>query len=183
MARDPKHDILFEPIQIGPKTMKNRFYQMPHCNGFGIGEADEPGRTSAATKAEGGYGRVLHGVLLRSPRSPTTRTASRRASGTTTTSGTCPLMCDMLHEHDALAGVRALVRRPARAVHGDALRPARPLADRERLRAPHVLHRDGQGRHPRRPADCTSTPRSAPARPASTSSTSTARTPTCRSSS
>src|SRR5207253_519855 len=35
MARDPKYDILFEPIQLGPKTMKNRFYQIPHCNGFG----------------------------------------------------------------------------------------------------------------------------------------------------
>ena len=34
MARDPKHDILFEPIRIGPKVMKNRFYQVPHCNGF-----------------------------------------------------------------------------------------------------------------------------------------------------
>ena len=29
MARDPKYDILFEPIRIGPKTMKNRFYQAP----------------------------------------------------------------------------------------------------------------------------------------------------------
>ncbi len=35
MARNPKHDVLFEPIEIGPKTMKNRFYQIPHCNGFG----------------------------------------------------------------------------------------------------------------------------------------------------
>ncbi|MBV9169014.1 MAG: hypothetical protein JOZ81_02870 [Chloroflexi bacterium] len=35
MARDPKFDILFEPIQIGPKRMKNRFYQAPHCTGHG----------------------------------------------------------------------------------------------------------------------------------------------------
>ena len=46
MARDPKHDILFEPIQIGPKTMKNRFYQIPHCNGFGS-EKPSARRTSA----------------------------------------------------------------------------------------------------------------------------------------
>ena len=32
MPRDPRYDILFEPIQLGPKTMKNRFYQVPHCN-------------------------------------------------------------------------------------------------------------------------------------------------------
>ena len=35
VARDPKYDILFEPIQIGPKTLKNRFYQVPHCIGAG----------------------------------------------------------------------------------------------------------------------------------------------------
>ena len=29
------YDILFEPIKIGPVTAPNRFYQVPHCNGFG----------------------------------------------------------------------------------------------------------------------------------------------------
>jgi dimethylamine/trimethylamine dehydrogenase len=33
MPRDPKYDCLFEPIKIGSKTMKNRFYQVPHCTG------------------------------------------------------------------------------------------------------------------------------------------------------
>jgi dimethylamine/trimethylamine dehydrogenase len=35
MTRDPRYDILFEPVQIGPVTAKNRFYQVPHCNGQG----------------------------------------------------------------------------------------------------------------------------------------------------
>ena len=35
MPRDPRHDILFKPVQIGPKTAKNRFYQVPHCNAMG----------------------------------------------------------------------------------------------------------------------------------------------------
>ena len=35
MARDPRYDILFEPVAIGPKLAKNRFYQVPHCNGAG----------------------------------------------------------------------------------------------------------------------------------------------------
>ena len=35
MARDPRYDILFEPIKIGPVTTPNRFYQVPHCNGMG----------------------------------------------------------------------------------------------------------------------------------------------------
>ncbi len=29
MTRDPRYDILFEPVRIGPKTAKNRFYQVP----------------------------------------------------------------------------------------------------------------------------------------------------------
>ena len=33
--RDPRYDILFEPVQIGPVTARNRFYQVPHCNGMG----------------------------------------------------------------------------------------------------------------------------------------------------
>ena len=40
MPRDPKYDPLFEPIKLGPKTMKNRFYQTPQCNGAG---SDQPG--------------------------------------------------------------------------------------------------------------------------------------------
>ena len=35
MTRDPRYDILFEPVQIGPVRAKNRFYQVPHCNGQG----------------------------------------------------------------------------------------------------------------------------------------------------
>ncbi len=33
--RDPRYDILFEPVSIGPVTARNRFYQVPHCNGMG----------------------------------------------------------------------------------------------------------------------------------------------------
>ena len=35
MARDPRYDILFEEVKIGPKVARNRFYQTPHCNGAG----------------------------------------------------------------------------------------------------------------------------------------------------
>jgi dimethylamine/trimethylamine dehydrogenase len=54
---DPRHAVLFEPIQIGPKTLPNRFYQVPHASGFGVAEP----RTQAAfrgIKAEGGWGGV-----------------------------------------------------------------------------------------------------------------------------
>ena len=54
---DPRHAILFEPVRIGPKTLPNRFYQVPHASGFG---SVQP-RTQAAfraIKAEGGWGGV-----------------------------------------------------------------------------------------------------------------------------
>lgn len=35
MTRDPRYDVLFEPVRIGPKVARNRFYQVPHCNGMG----------------------------------------------------------------------------------------------------------------------------------------------------
>ena len=35
MSRDSRYDILFEPVKIGPVTSPNRFYQVPHCTGFG----------------------------------------------------------------------------------------------------------------------------------------------------
>ena len=35
MARDPRYDILFEPVQIGSVTACNLFHQVPHCNGMG----------------------------------------------------------------------------------------------------------------------------------------------------
>ncbi len=57
MARDPRYDILFEPVRIGPVTSKNRFYQVPHCSGMGSGLP----QTLAAMrgmKAEGGWGVV-----------------------------------------------------------------------------------------------------------------------------
>lgn len=55
--RDPRYDILFEPIRIGPVTTKNRFYQVPHCNGMGYRDATALA-TMRAVKAEGGWGVV-----------------------------------------------------------------------------------------------------------------------------
>jgi dimethylamine/trimethylamine dehydrogenase len=30
MPRESRHDVLFEPVAIGPVTTRNRFYQVPH---------------------------------------------------------------------------------------------------------------------------------------------------------
>ena len=56
--RPPHYDILFEPVRIGSKTAKNRFYQVPHCNGGGY---RDPSAVSEMrrTKAEGGWGVIF----------------------------------------------------------------------------------------------------------------------------
>lgn len=56
--RDPRYDILFQPQKIGPLTAKNRFYQVPHCNGAGY---RDPSAAAAmrGIKAEGGWGVIF----------------------------------------------------------------------------------------------------------------------------
>jgi dimethylamine/trimethylamine dehydrogenase len=56
--RDPRHDILFTPLRIGPKTAKNRFYQVPHCNGGGYRDPSAVVEMRR-TKAEGGWGVIF----------------------------------------------------------------------------------------------------------------------------
>ena len=53
--RNPRYDILFEPVRIGPLTAKNRFWQVPHCSGMGY---RYPNAEAAmrGVKAEGGWG-------------------------------------------------------------------------------------------------------------------------------
>jgi dimethylamine/trimethylamine dehydrogenase len=57
VSREPGYDVLFEPVRIGPVTTKNRFFQVPHCNGMGRAY---PSSMAAmrAVKAEGGWGVV-----------------------------------------------------------------------------------------------------------------------------
>ena len=57
-TRDPRHDILFTPMQIGPKLAKNRFYQVPHCNGGGYRDPSAVVEMRR-TKAEGGWGVIF----------------------------------------------------------------------------------------------------------------------------
>ena len=54
---DPRHAVLFEPLPIGPKTLPNPFYQVPHASGFGV-ERPRSQAAFRAVKAEGGWGAV-----------------------------------------------------------------------------------------------------------------------------
>ena len=56
--RDPRYDILFERVAIGPVTAKNRFYQVPHCNGGGYRDPSAAAEMRGV-KAEGGWGVIF----------------------------------------------------------------------------------------------------------------------------
>lgn len=53
---NPYH-VLFESVRIGPVVAPNRFYQVPHCNGFGH-RMPQGMATMRGIKAEGGWGVV-----------------------------------------------------------------------------------------------------------------------------
>jgi dimethylamine/trimethylamine dehydrogenase len=101
MARDPKYDILFEPIRIGPKTMKNRFYQIPHCNGFG---SEKPLSQAffRSMKAEGGYGACCTEYCSISPESDDCHRVSARLWDDDDVKN-LSVMTEMLHGYGALA--------------------------------------------------------------------------------
>lgn len=51
------YNVLFETVRIGPVVAPNRFYQVPHCNGFGY-RMPQALATMRGIKAEGGWGVV-----------------------------------------------------------------------------------------------------------------------------
>ena len=63
MSRPATHDILFEPVRIGPVTAPNRFWNAPHANGMGY---TWPRHDAAyrGTRAEGGWGVVATGECM-----------------------------------------------------------------------------------------------------------------------
>ena len=103
MPRDPRHDILFEPVAIGPKVLRNRFYQVPHCTGFGT---DKPGTQARhrAVKAEGGWAAVCTEYAPVSPDSDEQPYASATIWDDEDAHN-LSLMVDEVHAHGALAGI------------------------------------------------------------------------------
>ena len=53
-SREPRFDVLFEPVRIGPVTARNRFFQVPHCNGMGHRDPTAHA-VMRGVKAEGGW--------------------------------------------------------------------------------------------------------------------------------
>src|SRR5687768_11532173 len=100
---DPNHEILFEPVRIGPKTLRNRFYQVPHCSGFGTAKP----WTQAAhrgVKAEGGWAAVSTEYAPFSPESDEAPLIAARFWDEDDMRA-LRLMTDAAHAHGALAGL------------------------------------------------------------------------------
>jgi dimethylamine/trimethylamine dehydrogenase len=68
MARNPRYDILFEPVRIGPVTAPNRFYAVPHAAGM-TNSMPHMRAAFRETKAEGGWGVVCTGYVSIDPSS------------------------------------------------------------------------------------------------------------------
>jgi dimethylamine/trimethylamine dehydrogenase len=120
VPRDPKHDILFEPVRIGPKTLRNRFYQVPHCTGFG---AEKPGSQARfrGMKAEGGWAAVNTEEALISSDTDYWPVVSTRVWDEDDLRNLA-LMCDEAHKHGSLAGIELTHG----GVHADGRESRRP---------------------------------------------------------
>ncbi|MCP4937050.1 MAG: NADH:flavin oxidoreductase, partial [bacterium] len=104
MTRDPRYDILFEPVKIGPVTAKNRFYQVPHCNGMGFNWPQTHASMRAA-KAEGGWAVICTEECMIHPTSDYSPEPQARLWDDYDVK-CLELMVDAVHKHGALAGVQ-----------------------------------------------------------------------------
>jgi dimethylamine/trimethylamine dehydrogenase len=102
-ARERPYDILFEPVQLGPVRAKNRFFQVPHCNGMGY---RDPTAQAAMrkVKAEGGWAVVCTEQVEIHPSSDITPYIELRLWD----DGDLPALAriaDAIHDGGALAGI------------------------------------------------------------------------------
>jgi dimethylamine/trimethylamine dehydrogenase len=102
--RDPRYDVLFDTVRIGPVTARNRFFQVPHCNGMGY---RDPSALAAmrGIKAQGGWAVVateeteIHHSSEISPSIEGRIWDDRDIPAHT-------LVTDAIHEHGALAAIQ-----------------------------------------------------------------------------
>ena len=101
--RDPRFDVLFEPVKIGPVTAPNRFYCVPHASGM----TNTMPRMRAAlrgTKAEGGWGVVCTGYVSVHPSSDDSPLPYATLWDDNDIKSHA-MMTDAVHAHGALAGI------------------------------------------------------------------------------
>ena len=137
MARHSRYDILFEPVKIGPVTAKNRFFQVPHCNGMGRSFPSSMAEMRR-TKAEGGWAVVCTEEIEIHPSGDHSPWAGGRLWDDTDIP-VLAKMCDGIHEFGSLAGAElnhAGQMSPNRYSRSVPLSPSHiPVASHEPLQA------------------------------------------------
>jgi dimethylamine/trimethylamine dehydrogenase len=102
-ARPSRYDVLFEPVQLGPVTARNRFFQVPHCNGMGHRDPTAHA-VMRGVKAEGGWAVVCTEEVEIHPSSD----VSGFVEGRLWDDDDIPAherLVECVHEHGALAGI------------------------------------------------------------------------------
>jgi dimethylamine/trimethylamine dehydrogenase len=124
MSRDPRYDILFEPVKIGPVTAKNRFFQVAHCNGMGWTQPQALAELRGI-KAEGGWSVVTTEEVEIHPSGD----CEPYHEGRLWSDADIPalaLMADAVHAHGALAAIEIMHHGPSAANRGSREVPIGP---------------------------------------------------------
>ncbi len=124
MSRDPRYDILFEPVRIGPVTARNRFYQVPHCTGIGWTQPETLARLRGI-KAEGGWAVVATEETEIHPSADCEPFHEGRLWDDRDIPAMA-LMADAVHEYGALAAIEIMHHGGSVANWGTRLAPMAP---------------------------------------------------------
>ena len=103
MTEANKYSLLFEPVQVGPVTARNRFFQVPHCNGMGH-VRPQAEAAMRAMKAEGGWGVVTNQETEIHPTSDLSPFAENRLWDARDVPA-LRLMTDAVHDKGSLAAI------------------------------------------------------------------------------
>jgi dimethylamine/trimethylamine dehydrogenase len=124
VTRDPRYDILFEPVRIGPVTARNRFYQVPHCTGIGWTQPETLARLRGI-KAEGGWAVVATEETEIHPSADCEPFHEGRLWDDRDIPAIA-LMADAVHEHGALAAIEIMHHGGSVANWGTRMAPMAP---------------------------------------------------------
>jgi dimethylamine/trimethylamine dehydrogenase len=103
VARNPRFDILFEPVRIGPVTAPNRFYAVPHASGM-TNTMPHMRAGFRGVKAEGGWGVVCTGYVSVHPSSDDSPLPYATLWDDNDVRSHA-MMTEAVHAHGALAGI------------------------------------------------------------------------------
>lgn len=128
--RDPRYDILFEPVRIGPVTARNRFYQVPHCSGMGH-RYPQTDATMRGIKAEGGWAVICTQETEIHPTSDISPSNQAR-NWDDSDIPRLASVADAVHEHGSLAAIELVhngLHSPNRYSRMPPLAPSHALVD------------------------------------------------------